>query len=135
MGYSMSIKRTLATSLALLALVAVGCGGDEEDGAGSSAAESQASGDAAAEAKAKVDIEDFKFVPEAVKVEAGGTVTFANADSAKHNAQTKNDADGAFNTDDLLQGDSKAVTFDEPGTYDYYCVYHRFMTGTVEVSE
>ncbi len=135
MGYSMSIRSTLATSLTLLALAVVGCGGDEEAGTGSSAAGSEASGAGSAQAKAKVDIEDFKFVPEAVKVKAGGTVTFANADSAKHNAQTENDADGAFNTDDLLQEDSKAVTFDEPGTYDYYCVYHRFMTGTVEVSE
>lgn len=135
MGYSMSIKRTLATSLALLALAVVGCGGDDEAGTGSSPTDSDASDGGTAQAKAEVDIKDFKFVSEAVKVKAGGTVTFANADSAKHNAQTENDADGAFNTDDLLQGDSKAVTFDEPGTYDYYCVYHRFMTGTVEVSE
>ena len=70
-----------------------------------------------------------------MKVKAGGTVTFANADKAKHTAQTDSDAAGAFNTGDLLQGDSKAVTFDEPGTYAYYCIYHRFMTATVEVSE
>ncbi len=135
MDYSMSIKRTLATSLTLLALAVVGCGGDEDAGTGSSPAGSETSGGGSAQANAKVDMEDFKFLPAAVKVKSGGTVTFANADSAKHNAQTENDADGAFNTDDLLQGDSKAVTFDEPGTYDYYCVYHRFMTGTVEVSE
>jgi len=135
MGYGMSIKRTLATSLTLLALAVGGCGGDEESDKASTTSGSQASGGGSAQAKAEVDIKDFKFVSEAVKVKAGGTVTFANADSAKHNAQTENDADGAFNTDDLLQGDSKAVTFDEPGTYDYYCVYHRFMTGTVEVSE
>jgi plastocyanin len=131
----MSTKRTLATSISLLALAVAGCGGDEEAGTGTSPAGSEASGGGSAEAKAKVGIEDFKFVPQAVKVKAGGTVTFANADTAKHNAQTDNDADGAFNTGDLLQGDSKAVTFGEPGTYDYYCVYHRFMTGTVEVSE
>jgi len=25
------------------------------------------------------------------------------------------------------------VTFDEPGTYPYYCRFHAFMKGTVEV--
>ncbi len=130
----MSTQRTLVTGLTLLALAVGGCGGDEDSEEGSSSG-SQASGGEPAAAMAKVDIEDFKFVPEAVKVKVGGAVTFANADTAKHNAQTDNDADGAFNTKDLLQGESKAVTFDEPGTYAYYCVYHRFMTATVEVSE
>jgi plastocyanin len=134
----MPTKRTLIACLALLALASGGCGGDDEpSGAGSSSSTtgSQATGGGSAEAKATVDIKDFKFVPEAVKVKAGGAVTFANSDKAKHNAQTDNSADGAFNTDDLQKGESKAVTFEEPGTYAYYCVYHRFMTGTVEVSE
>ena len=119
-------KRTFATSFAVLALVAGGCGGDDEE---------SSAGSAATASQSKVDIKDFKFVPKAVKVKVGGTVTFASADKATHNAQTDSDADGAFNTKDLKQGDSKAVTFDEAGTYAYYCVYHRFMTGTVEVSE
>jgi len=132
----MPAKRTLATTLALLVLAASGCGGDdEESAAGSAATGSPSAGGGSAEAEGAVGIKDFKFAPEAVKVKAGGTVTFANADGAKHNAQTEDDADGAFDTGDLQKGDSKAVTFDEPGTYAYYCVYHRFMTGTVEVSE
>jgi len=127
----MPAKRTFATSLAVLALAAAGCGGDEEP----SANESQGGGSGSAEPQGKVDVKDFKFVPEAVKVEVGDAVTFANADKAKHNAQTDNGADGAFDTGDLEQGDTKDVTFEEAGTYPYYCVYHRFMTGTVEVTE
>ena len=123
----MTTKRTFATSLALLALVAGGCGGDDEENTGS--------GSGSAAARSEVNIKDFKYAPKTVQVKVGGEVTFASADKAMHNAQTDNDADGAFNTGDLLKGDSKAVTFDEAGTYAYYCVYHRFMTGTVEVSE
>ena len=122
----MTTKRTFVTSLALLALVAGGCGDDEEKSGSASGT---------AEAQSKVDIKDFKFDPKAVQVKVGGEVTFASADKAMHTAQTDSGADGAFNTGDLKKGDSKAVTFDEAGTYDYYCVYHRFMTGTVEVSE
>lgn len=127
----MTIKHAFATSLALLALTASSCGGDDSEPAGSTG---QGSG-APAKAEATVDIEDFKFVPEAVKVKAGGTVTFANADGAKHNAQTDGGSKGAFQTKDLLEGDSDEATFDKPGSYSYYCVYHRFMTGTVEVSQ
>ncbi len=126
---TMTSKRTFATSLALLALAAGGCGGDDEGKSGSG------SGSGTAAAQSQVDIKDFKFTPKTVQVEVGGQVTFASADKAMHNAQTDADADGAFNTGDLLKGDSKPVTFDEAGTYAYYCVYHRFMTGTVEVSE
>ena len=124
--YTMPTKRTLAASLTVLALGLGACGGDDEQ-------ESAGGGGGAAEAA--VDIKEFKFAPEAVKIEVGGAVTFANADKAKHNAQTDNDAKGAFDTGDLEKGDSKAVTFDEPGKFSYYCIYHRFMTGTVEVSE
>jgi plastocyanin len=123
----MPAKRTLTLLLALPCLALGACGGDDEPAGGG--------GGSGASAKAAVDIKEFKFAPEAVEVEAGGQVTFANADKAKHNAQTDAGAKGAFNTDDLQKGDSKAVTFDEPGTYSYYCIYHRFMTGTVEVSQ
>lgn len=126
----MPAKPTLAAILCLLALGLGACGGDDEPQSG---AEGGSGGGAAA--KAAVDIQDFKFAPMAVKVEVGGAVTFANADKAKHNAQTDSGAKGAFNTGDLQMGDSKAVTFDKPGKLSYYCVYHRFMTGTVEVSE
>lgn len=127
----MSTSRTLLALLCVPALGLVACGGGDEQPGGGGAA----SGGGQAGAEATVDIQDFKFSPETVKVEVGGAVTFANADKAKHNAQTENDADGAFNTNDLQMGDTKAVTFDEPGKFAYYCIYHRFMTGTVEVSE
>lgn len=136
----MNLPRLLATSLAVLALAVAGCGADDEPSTASSSGSESGSGSGdsaggAAEATAKVDLKDFKFVPEDVKVKAGGEVTFANADEAKHNAQTDGGGPGAFKTKDLLEGDSEAITFEKPGKYSYYCIYHRFMTGTVEVSE
>ena len=130
MGCSMSTKRTLATSLAVLALAVAGCGGEDDESTSGSAG-----APAGAASTSTVDINDFKYDPKVVKVAAGDAITFTNADKAKHNAQTDSDADHAFDSGDLEQGDSKEVTFDEAGTYAYYCIYHRFMTGTVEVSE
>ena len=108
-------------------LLLAGCGGE-----GSNGSEGGSSGSAAA---AKVEIEEFKFTPEAIEVKAGGTVTFSSRDKAMHNAQTDPGGKGAFTTADLERGDEDEVTFKDPGRYSYYCAYHRFMTGTVEVTE
>ncbi len=114
------LVRTLAISLVLLA----GCGGD--DGGGSAGAGAAPAGE--------VNIESFDFTPKTVEVKAGDAVTWTNQDKALHNAQTDSGAKGAFKTKDLNAGDSDEVPFEEPGTYSYYCVYHRFMTATVEVT-
>ena len=41
--------------------------------------------------------------------------------------------DEAFDTGDLDLDEQGEVTFDEPGSYPYYCRFHAFMRGTVEV--
>ncbi len=112
--------------LALLPLLAAGCGDDEAAGERS----------AAAKKSARVKIASFKFTPDPVKVKKGGTVTFANTDKAPHTAQTDlNPKAAEFDTQRLERGDEKAVKLDKPGKFQYFCVFHRFMEGTVEVVE
>lgn len=82
-----------------------------------------------------VDIQDFKYKPSIVTVKAGGKVTWVNRDAAKHNSQTDADAKRNFNTGDITQGKKQTVTFTTPGSFEYYCIYHRFMNGTVKVVE
>jgi len=128
--------RPIATCLTVAALALAGCGGDDEpaekpSGGGAAAP----SAGAPAKKDAKVAISDFKYDPEAIRVKAGGTVTWDNSDAAKHNAQTEAGAGGEFNTGDLENGDSKKVTFKEAGEFTYYCIYHRFMEAKVEVVE
>ena len=93
-------SRTLALALGVAALAVAGCGGDEEPAAPPAAAE------ASAKKAATVAIADFKYDPEAIRVKAGGSVTWRSSDQAKHNAQTDDGVDGAFNTGDLEKGDS-----------------------------
>ena len=69
-------------------------------------------------------------MPEAVAVEAGTEVTWTNSDDATHTATAD---DSSFDTGDLNEGDWASVTFDEPGTFSYYCRFHPFMKATVEV--
>lgn len=109
--------RRSAALAAAVALLVVGCGGDDEPDAPESA---------------MADIAGFRFEPDPIRIAAGGTVTWRNVDKAPHTAET--DGEG-FDTGRLDTGESKTVTIEEPGTYRYFCVFHRFMTGTVEVVE
>ena len=74
-------------------------------------------------------MEDFKFLPQTATVKAGGSITFVNRDKAPHTAETE-----GFDTGRLDRGQSKRITFDRAGTYEYFCDFHRFMTATVEVT-
>jgi plastocyanin len=103
--------------LAATALLVAGCGSDA------------APTDAGA-AKGEVKIASFRFVPQTVTVRKGGTVTFTNFDIAPHTATAD---DQSFDTDRLESRRSATETFNTAGTYTYYCVYHRFMVGTVVV--
>ena len=125
--------RPIAMCLAVAAIALAGCGGDDGLAGEPSGAAPSAGGPA--EKAAMVGIADFKYDPEAIRVKAGGTVTWHNADKARHNAQTEDGAKGGFDTGDLDRGDAKKVTFDQAGEFTYYCIYHRFMEAKVVVVE
>jgi len=117
---------------------AAGCGDDEEPASSSSPSaesttetEAPPAGDTAGGQSAdQVEIVEFLYEPEAVTVAAGTEITWTNADAAPHTATAD---DSSFDTGTLDKGDSASATFDEPGTYAYYCRFHAFMNGTVEV--
>lgn len=77
-----------------------------------------------------VTIRDFTFMPGEVRVPSGSTVTWTNADGPAHTVTLR---DGS--SDSILQTDETAqITFDEPGTYAYFCRFHGNMTGTIVVA-
>lgn len=116
--------------LLLLAVAVAGCGGDDGGDEGKAGATGAPATGKGAES-AKVDIVDFAFEPPAITLKAGGEVTWLNSDVAPHTATADNRSD--FDTGKLTTGKSRAISFDEPGTYTYFCVFHPFMKGTVEV--
>ena len=79
---------------------------------------------------AKVSIANFTFVPAEITIAPGESVTWTNDDGAPHGLEY---ADGAKGTDLLLPGASFSRQFDRPGTYDYSCAVHPYMTGRVVV--
>jgi plastocyanin len=83
-----------------------------------------------AEAGAKVSIANFAFTPGEITITPGESVTWTNDDGAPHGLEFH---DGAAGTDLLLPGASFSRRFDRPGTYDYNCSVHPYMTGRVVV--
>ena len=86
---------------------------------------------ASGETKAtKVSIANFQFTPAEVTIAAGESVTWVNDDGAPHGLEYQ---DGSAGKDLLLPGASYNRRFDQPGTYDYNCSVHPYMTGRIIV--
>jgi len=76
------------------------------------------------------------YDPEVVDVAVGDTVSWDNADNTVHtvtSGQPPADADGVFDSEMMSAGDVFEYTFTEAGSYDYYCTFHPWMVGTVNV--
>lgn len=82
------------------------------------------------------------FGPQSLTVKAGTTVTFTNSDFVVHTATGTDAAPGnvapapndTFDTGILGHGESKQIKFDKAGTYNYFCMIHPQMRGTVTVT-
>lgn len=76
------------------------------------------------------------YLPYEITVSPGTTVTWNNDDSAAHTVTSGSiDAGltGIFDSSIFMTGTSFEFTFDEVGTYDYFCMVHPWMTGIVNV--
>jgi plastocyanin len=78
-----------------------------------------------------VQIKDFAYHPATLQIPAGTTVTWTNDDPVPHTASAK---DGSFNTGNIATGQSVSLDFTKAGTFDYVCLYHPTMTGTIIVT-
>ncbi len=82
---------------------------------------------------ATVSIENLCFEPTVLRVQAGDTVTWTNLDKVQHSVTGANNAWGdreLFSLDE-----SVSFTFDQEGTFPYWCVLHPGMLGTVVVGD
>jgi plastocyanin len=83
-------------------------------------------------ADSEIVIQNFAFSPNQLEVKPGQSVTVTNKDSVTH---TLTSDSGLFNTGNIPGNSSihfNAPT--KPGTYEYRCSIHQFMTGTIVVS-
>jgi len=85
---------------------------------------------AVASAFGSVTIADFSFSPSTVTISQGDTVTWTNNGPTAHSATASN---GSFDTGILPKGGSGSHTFNDAGTFSYFCKPHPYMKGTVVV--
>lgn len=80
---------------------------------------------------------DACYIPSSVSVGVGETVTWSNDDAAAHTVTSGSTADvnGIFDSGLFMAGATFSHTFDEEGTFDYFCMVHPWMVGSVMVGE
>ena len=78
----------------------------------------------------RVSIANFAFSPAQFVVAVKTTVTWSNDDGAPHGIAF---ADGKGSNSLLLPGATHSRSFDAPGTYDYVCSVHPYMSGRIVV--
>ncbi|HJJ23566.1 MAG TPA: plastocyanin/azurin family copper-binding protein [Nitrosopumilus sp.] len=77
------------------------------------------------------------FLPYEINVAIGTTITWNNNDTTVHTVTSGNISDGydgLFDSKIVQSGKSFEFTFNDAGTYDYFCMVHPWMTGIVQVS-
>ena len=82
------------------------------------------------------EVDNACFEPADITVNVGDTVEWLNVDTAAHTVTSGNLADGVsdiFDSGLIIADASFLATFDDVGSYDYFCVVHPWMAGSVTV--
>ena len=132
----MNVPRTALASLALAVVFGAGCASEDSPGAST-------------RRTVEVDVVNIAFSPETLEVDTGTEVVWVNGDEGVHHTATSGlpgdngvpgvseaeppEPDGVFDGDLPDASSQFTFTFDEPGTYAYFCRIHPAMTGEVIV--
>jgi len=75
------------------------------------------------------------YDPEILDITVGTTVAWDNADTTVHTVTSGKspETDGIFDSEMMSAGDIFEFTFTEAGTFDYFCAFHPWMGGIVNV--
>lgn len=76
------------------------------------------------------------FIPEKAVMAKGGEAIWTNNDNVAHTVTSGNPRDGPdglFNSGLIIPGDTYSLQFDIAFEYDYFCLVHPWMSGTVVI--
>jgi plastocyanin len=80
----------------------------------------------------KASMKSIAFQPSRIEITTGTTVAWTNNDAVDHTATA---VDRSFDSGTIAPGATWRYRFTKPGTYQFFCVVHPFMKGTVVVTE
>ncbi|PWN07354.1 cupredoxin domain-containing protein [Rhodohalobacter mucosus] len=77
------------------------------------------------------------FTPATLEIERGTTITWQNESSEVHTVTSGSNRnhDGLFDSGNISPGSTFSYTFNETGTFDYYCIPHPGMNASIVVVE
>ena len=79
----------------------------------------------------RIEIKDFAFNPQTLKVKSGVKITWINRDEEPHTIVS---VEKQFKKSTALDTDQEfTIAMGAPGTYTYFCSVHPKMTGTIVV--
>ena len=81
----------------------------------------------------KVDMKDFCFFPNVVRIEKGETVTWKSFDIEAHTVTAPGGWGGGHK--EFFNGDKASFRFDDEGVFPYVCLLHPGMVGAVVVGD
>lgn len=136
--------RALLVTVLITVVFLGACRGDDEGSGAASSTPTTAATDKTTDG-AEVTMKLIAFKPESITVDAGQSVTWKQTDPGVHTVTSGSveqgsggvteKADGTFDSGNLETGKTFSFTFDEPGTYSYFCAVHpATMRGQVQVS-
>ncbi|WP_410509436.1 cupredoxin family copper-binding protein [Methanosarcina hadiensis] len=76
----------------------------------------------------KVEIRNYRYIPQNITVKVGQTVMWTNNDTVLHDV-----VGSGIESDYLQKGEKFTYTFEEEGSYQYICSIHPWMEGEVIV--
>ena len=82
-------------------------------------------------------VDNACYIPADVTINTGDTVSWINSDTAAHTVTSGSPSDGPtgiFDSSLVMAGASFDHTFEEAGTFEYFCIVHPWMVGTVTVN-
>ena len=89
-----------------------------------------ATGISSADQQPEIHMRNNAYTPDSITIPAGTTIRFVNDDGDIH---TASQTGGGFDSGLLFTHDAWTYTFDSPGTYEYVCLPHPYMHGTITV--
>ncbi|MDI1495573.1 MAG: copper binding protein [Cenarchaeum symbiont of Oopsacas minuta] len=83
------------------------------------------------------ELTDACFIPFSVSINAKDSVTWTNDDTAIHtvtSGEINNGSNGIFDSSLIQGGSTFTVQFDDFGTFEYFCIVHPWMSGSISVN-
>ena len=77
------------------------------------------------------------FIPYTISINAGDRIVWSNDDTAAHTAtggSITSGESGTFNSGLISSGATFEYTFYDAGSFEYFCIVHPWMSGTISVN-